>query len=118
MRYALLIHEPPEELARRGTSDHEAYMAPYEAYIDRLRQAGVLCGGEGLKRPETATTVTVVEGQRHLHDGPVAHSRDQLGGFLILEVPHLDEAIAWAAECPAATCGRVEIRPLGIEAPE
>lgn len=119
MQYAILIYETEEELAKRTDADaHDAYMAPYSGYVNALREAGVLVGGEALRQPATATTVSVREGTRHIQDGPVAHSREQLGGFLLIEVPTLDEALDWAARCPSATTGRVEVRPCGVDAPE
>lgn len=116
MQYVILIYEPETELAKRGdATEHAAYMAPYEAYVAALRDSGVLVGGEVLRRPDTATTVSVVDGERHVQDGPVAHSREQLGGFLIIEAPNLDVALDWAARCPAARRGKVEVRPCGLE---
>jgi hypothetical protein len=118
MQYAILIHEPESELDKRGDpARHAAYMAPYEAYVDALRDAGILRGGEVLRHPATATRVRIRAGERHIEDGPVPHSREQLGGFLIIDVPDLDHALAWAARCPAATTGQVEVRPCGMETP-
>ena len=118
MQYAILIYESEDELAKRTDADeHDAYMAPYRAYVAALREGGVLVGGEALRQPATATTVSVREGERHIQDGPVAHSHEQLGGFLIIEVPTLDEALAWAAQCPSVTTARVEVRPCGIDEP-
>lgn len=119
MQYAILIYETEAELDRRVSAEHQdEYMRPYAAYVDLLREAGVLVGGEMLRHPATATTVTVRGGTRHIQDGPVAHSREQLGGFLIVEAGNLDEALAWAARCPSAETGRVELRPCGLDTPE
>ncbi|MEM1030347.1 MAG: YciI family protein [Myxococcota bacterium] len=118
MQYAILIYERAEGFARRGDPErHAAYMAPYEAYVASLREEGVLVGGEVLRRPDTATSLSVVDGVRHIQDGPVAHSREQLGGFLIVEAPDLDAALDIAARCPAALEGKVEVRPCGMETP-
>ncbi|MEL6342514.1 MAG: YciI family protein [Myxococcota bacterium] len=118
MQYAILIYEPDEELDKRTDPDqHDAYMAPYHSYVAALREAGVMVGGESLRQPSTATTVTVRAGERHIQDGPVAHSREQLGGFLIIEVSDLDAALDWASRCPAAHTGRVEVRPCGLDTP-
>lgn len=118
MQYALLIYETETEFdARTDAEAHAAYMAPHEAYVATLREAGVLVGGEALRQPATATTVSVRDGVRHVQDGPVAHSREQLGGFLIIEVPDLDQALAWAERCPTAATGRVEVRPCGMDHP-
>jgi len=116
MQYAILIYEPEADMdARVDAERFPAYMAPYEAYIAALTEGGVLVGGEVLRHPSTATTVTVREGARQVQDGPVAHSHEQLGGFLIIEVPDLDAALAWAERCPAAATGRVEVRPCGMD---
>ncbi|MEN0067188.1 MAG: YciI family protein [Myxococcota bacterium] len=116
MQYAILIYETEEELSKRMDPDAQsAYMAPFEGYVAALRNAGVLVGGEALRVPETATTVSVRGGTRHVQDGPVAHSREQLGGFLLIEVPNLDRALDWAAQCPTARTGRVEVRPCGMD---
>lgn len=118
MQYAILIYETDDDLARReDAGQFAAYMAPYETYVSALREAGVLVGGEVLKRPETATTVRLVKGSRHVEDGPVASTREQLGGFLIIEVPDLDAALDWAERCPSAATGAVEVRPVGMERP-
>lgn len=118
MQYAILIYETDDAFDARSDADrHEAYMAPYESYVAALRAGGVLVGGEVLRMPSTATTVSVREGTRHIQDGPVAHSREQLGGFLIIEAADLDTALDWAARCPAAFSGRVEVRPVGMDRP-
>ena len=119
MQYAILIYETEDDFSRRTDAEaHDAYLAPHQAYVAALRDAGVLVGGEALRQPATATTVSVREGERHIQDGPVAHSREQLGGFLLIEVPTLDEALQWAGRHPTATSGRVEIRPCGMDHPE
>jgi hypothetical protein len=118
MQYAILIYEPEPDFAQRTDPERRsAYLAPYEAYVAQLREAGVLVGGEVLRQPATATTVFVRDGARQIQDGPVAHSREQLGGFLIIEVADLDVALDWGARCPAATTGKVEVRPCGMETP-
>ena len=68
--------------------------------------------GNGLQPPDTATTVRLRDGKRHVQDGPYADSKEQLGGYFILDVPGLDVALDWAARCPAAPDGSVEIRPV------
>lgn len=118
MQYAILIYERPEDFeARTDPERAAAYMAPYEAYVGSLRASGVLVGGEGLRGPSTATTVWTRDGERHIQDGPVSHSTEQLGGFLIVEAPHLDAALDLASSCPAAATCKVEVRPCGIESP-
>ncbi len=75
-------------------------------------EAGVYVGGDPLLPPETGTTVRVKDGKRQVQDGPFADTKEQLGGFTILELPSLDEALEWAARCPAASIGAVEVRPV------
>jgi hypothetical protein len=82
------------------------------AYTQALIDAGVMRGGAALKSSHSATTLRIVEGQRELHDGPYADTKEQLGGFYLIEVPDLDAALAWAARNPAAASGAVEVRPL------
>jgi hypothetical protein len=95
MQFALLIYESPEAFATRSSDGNDPYT-----------------GGDPLAVPETATTVRVKEGKRHVQDGPFADTKEQLGGFTILELPSLDAALEWAARCPAASIGAVEVRPL------
>lgn len=113
MQYMLLIFESPEDLARRNDpAKQEAYWGAYLAYGKALREAGVLAGGAGLQPPTTATTVRLRDGKRQVQDGPFADSKEQLGGYYTIEVPDLDKALEWAARCPAAPSGVVEVRPV------
>jgi hypothetical protein len=109
MKYALLIHQPQEYFDRR---DDAAAAAAGKAYGEALQAAGVLVGGAGLESPQTATTVSVRNGKRQVHDGPYAETKEFLAGFGIIEVPDLDAALEWAARHPAAAYASVEVRPL------
>jgi hypothetical protein len=71
-----------------------------------------MAGGAGLEPPETATIVRLTNGERMVQDGPYADTKEQLGGFYLIEVPDMDSAIAWAARCPCASHGTVEVRPI------
>lgn len=82
------------------------------AYTKALIDAGVMVGGAALKSSHTATTLRIADGRRDLHDGPYAETKEQLGGFYIIDVPDLDAALEWAARNPAASKGAVEVRPL------
>jgi hypothetical protein len=118
VQYAILIYEPETDFDARSDPERAAsYRAPYETYVAMLRESGVLVGGEVLRHPATATTVRLREGTRQVQDGPLPQSREQLGGFLIVEAPDLDAALAWAARCPAASTGGVEVRPIGMDEP-
>jgi hypothetical protein len=109
MKYALMIHQSQEYFDRRKD---EASLAAGKAYGEALQAAGVLVGGAGLESPRTATTVSVRDGKRQVHDGPYAESKEFLAGFAIIDVPNLDVALEWAARHPAAAQSAVEVRPL------
>jgi hypothetical protein len=112
VQYVLLIYESPADFAARTTDKSAPYLAAWRAYHRALVEAGVFVGGQPLRSAETATTVRVRDGGHHVQDGPYADTKEQLGGFTILELPSLDAALAWAARCPAAATGAVEVRPL------
>nr|WP_244475149.1 YciI family protein [Rhizobium sp. Leaf341] len=113
MHYMLQFRETPEE--RRKPND-PAQVGPYwggwQAYIGALAQSGVMIGGNVLRPPETATTVRVENGTRNVVDGPFADTKEQLAGFVVLDVPDLDTALEWAARAPCATGGSVEVRAV------
>jgi hypothetical protein len=115
MQFALLIFESPEAFATRKAPENNPYLGAWRAYHKALVEAGIYVGGDPLEVPETATTVRLAEGKRHVQDGPFADTKEQLAGFLVLELPSLDEALDWAARCPAASAGAVEVRPLAPE---
>lgn len=112
MQYAILIHESPADFAARTDPELAGpYWAAYTAYSRALVEAGVMRGGAGLEPPGTSTTVRLRAGQRQVQDGPYADTKELLGGFYLLEVQDLDRALEWAARCPAAATGSVEVRP-------
>jgi hypothetical protein len=115
MQFALLIFESPEAFATRKAPENNPYLGAWRAYYKAIVQAGIYVGGDPLEVPETATTVRLMDGKRHVQDGPFADTKEQLAGFTILELPSLDEALDWAARCPAASVGAVEVRPLAPE---
>jgi hypothetical protein len=116
MQFALLIYESPEAFATRKNDDNDPYIGAWRAYYRSLVDAGVYVGGDALELPETATTIRVKEGKRRVQDGPIADTKEQLAGIAILELPSIDAALEWAARCPAAGLGGVEVRPLAPEA--
>jgi hypothetical protein len=84
-------------------------------FRSELREKGLLLGGDGLQGVETATTVvTGADGVQTLHDGPFAETREQLGGYYLIDVPDLDAALAWARRMPVVPGGKVEVRPVMI----
>jgi len=115
MQFALLIYESPEAFASRKNDDNDSYLGAWRAYHKALTDAGIFVGGDPLQLPETGTTVRLKEGKRSVQDGPYADTKEQLGGFTIVELPSLDAALDWAARCPAASYGAVEVRPLTPE---
>ncbi|CAN7262333.1 YciI family protein [Caulobacter sp. LjRoot300] len=112
MQYALLIYE--DETAYRDENGRawKEIIAQHQAFAAELVEKGLLRGGAGLKTTNTATTVRWAGGQCGLHDGPFAESKEQLGGFYLIEAADLDEALAWARKLPLAGDGSVEVRPI------
>jgi hypothetical protein len=112
MQFAMLIYESPEAFATRGSDATDPYVGAWRAYYKALVEADIYVGGDPLEVPETGTTVRLRQGKRRVQDGPYADTKEQLGGLIILELPSLDAALDWAARCPAASAGVVEVRPL------
>jgi hypothetical protein len=115
MQFALLVYESPDDFAGRNNDEADPYLGAWRAYYKALVEAGIYVGGDPLEVPETGTTVRLKEGKRRIQDGPFADTKEQLGGFIILELPSLDTALDWAARCPAAWNGAVEVRLLAPE---
>jgi hypothetical protein len=107
MKYAILVYETEQDFANRAN-----HIPAYNAYSQALAEAGVMAGGAALHPSHTGTTVRLQNGQRNVQDGPFADTKEQLGGFFIIDVPDLDAALSWAARCPAASNCAVEVRPL------
>jgi len=116
MQFALLIYESPEAFATRKNDGSDTYTGAWRAYYKALVEAGIYVGGDPLEVPETATTVRIKDARRHVQDGPYADTKEQLGGFIVLELASLDAALDWAARCPTASVAAVEVRPLAPEA--
>ena len=113
MQYMLIFNEPEAHFAHRTDPDKaQAYWGAWSAYIAAINQSGVFVSGNGLQPPHTATMVRVKDGKRHVQDGPYADTKEMLGGYFVIEVPNLDEAILWAERSPSASYGSVEIRPV------
>jgi hypothetical protein len=113
VQYLIMAMETAEEFAEREDPERGAeYWAGWGAYLAALSESGVMTGTGGLHPPATSTTVRLRDGQRVVHDGPFADTKEQLGGYFVIDVPDLDAALEWAARCPAAARGAVEVRPL------
>jgi hypothetical protein len=112
MRYLLSIYADESGFADATPEDFSQMRSAYMAFTDEIEAAGVLRGGDGLQPSSTATTVRLRDGEPLLTDGPFAESREQLGGYYLLECADLDEALRWAAKVPGAAWGAVEVRPV------
>lgn len=112
MKYMLMIFSNEQAEEAMTEADGAAMLAAYGAYSQALVQAGVMAGGERLRPTTTATTVRVAAGRSTVLDGPYAETKEQLGGYYLIDVPDLDQALAWAARCPGASHGVVEVRPI------
>lgn len=112
MQYMLMIHDDGAAAQRAPKAEVEKFMAAYEAYTGAMAKAGILRAGERLRPPTTATTIRTPRGKAEVVNGPYAELKEQFGGFYIIDVPDLDEAIKWAARCPSAERGAVEVRPI------
>lgn len=112
MRYIALIYTNEAGDMSASEAEQKAVMDAYWAFTAEANEAGVNKGGDALHPTSTATTVRVRDGQLLTTDGPFAETKEQLGGFYILEADNLDEAIRWAAKIPGARHGSIEVRPL------
>lgn len=114
MQYMMILNETAEDFARGRSEGPEAgeYWGAWGAFIGAMQAAGIVVNGDGLEPPETATTLRIRDGVRHVQDGPFADTKEMLAGYFIIEVPDLDTALEWAAKAPAAHSASVEIRPV------
>ncbi len=112
MRYLLLLHSAPDAGPEPGSPEEAAEMPQWFAVTEEMGKAGVMLGGEALHGVETATTVRVRDGKTVTTDGPFAETKETLGGFYMLDVDSLDDAIEWATKLPNAPYGSIEIRPI------
>jgi hypothetical protein len=112
MRYICLIASDESEMATWTPEDYQGILAAYAQFNRDAKAAGVYLSGEPLQPTSTATTVRVRNGETLASDGPFAETKEQLGGFYMLDCRDLDEALAWAARIPAAQNGSIEVRPI------
>ncbi len=112
MQYLLLLNAEEAGFMRMTPEQQQQGMAAYMAYTEALSKAGALRGSNRLQPVSTATTVRVVDGKTQVLDGPYADSKEQLGGYYLIDAPDLDAALSWAARCPGAHHGIVEVRPI------
>jgi hypothetical protein len=112
MKYLLLIYANEAGMQAATKAETDQMHAAYGAYTEALQKAGVIVGGERLRPTTSASTVRIAGGKTQVLDGPYAETKEQLGGYYMIDVPDLDAALSWAARCPGASRGAVEVRPI------
>ncbi|MGN6272093.1 MAG: YciI family protein [Protaetiibacter sp.] len=111
MRYSLLLHYPEMTAEELGPEALAEGMRAFDEYAKALDEAGVLASAEVLQPVAMTTTLTLAGGELVVQDGPFVDTHEKLGGVVVIEVPDLDAALAWARQAPPAAYGHVEIRP-------
>ena len=112
MKYMLLIYNDEERVRATPKEDLNKMMPAYAAYNEALKKAGIVLGGDRLQFSSNATTVRIQDGKTKVLNGPYAEAKEQLGGYYLIDVPDIDSALSWAARCPGANYGTVEVRPV------
>ena len=113
MKFMLMLYADEKAGAKISPEDMAGFMAQLGAYRETLEKAGAFVSTAGLLPASAAKTISNADGKLQVHDGPYADTREQFGGYFMIEAPDMDEAIRLAALCPAATWGSIEIRPFG-----
>ena len=117
MHYMLLIYAAEGGWGDMPPEAREAEMAKWWGYSEAMRTAGVMVAGDALQPTATATSVRMTDGQMLVTDGPFAETKEALGGYYLLNVDSLDDAIAWAKKCPGVGYGTIELRPVMVFEP-
>jgi hypothetical protein len=112
MQYLLMLYSNENAWGTMTKTQQEQGIAAYGAYTQALIEAGAMKGSNRLRPTSDATTVRVADGKSQVLDGPYADSKEQLGGYYLIDVPDLDAAISWASRCPGASHGSIEVRPV------
>ena len=112
MQYLLMIYASEAEEAKMTPADTGKLMQAYGAYSEALVKAGAMQSGNRLRPVTDATSVRVRNGKTEVLNGPYAETREQLGGYYLIDVPDLDAALSWAARCPSSSYGTIEVRPI------
>lgn len=112
MQFLLMDYVSETGWHELSKSDQERWLGAYIAYMQAMKTSGVLRDSKGLQQTSSATTVRVVDGKTQVLDGPYSDTKEQLGGFHLIDVPDLEAALAWAARSPTALHGIVEVRPI------
>jgi len=112
VQYLLMAYVDETGWPRMSKSEQEQGIAAYAAYSEALKTSGVIKGSNRLQPSSVATTVRSTNGKSQVLDGPYVDSKEQLGGYFLIDVPDLDAALSWASRCPAVNHGVVEVRPV------
>ncbi len=112
MKYLLMIYASEADESKMAPAEIGQVMQAYGADTDALTKAGALQSAERLRPSTDATSVKVRGGKTEVLNGPYAETREQLGGYYVIDVPDLDAALAWAARCPSSSHGTIEVRPI------
>lgn len=112
MQYLLMIYSQEGQWVNMTDAQKAQGLAAYGAYTDAISAAGVRLGSNRLQPTGTATSVRIVDGETKVLDGPYADTKEQLAGYYLIDVPDLDTALSWAARCPGAGYGTIEVRPI------
>jgi len=112
MQYLLLLYANEAGWSNLSQAEQQQGLAAYQAFNEALTNSGVLKGKNRLQPISAATTVRLADGKSQVLDGPYVDSKEQLGGYYLIDVPDLDAALSWAARCPGAGHGVVEVRPI------
>ena len=114
MQFLLMIYGSETGMLSASKETSERTMAAYKAYTEAMKKAGVYLGGNRLKPTASATTVRASDGKTSVSDGPFAETKEQLGGYYLIDAPDADAALSWAARCPGAAHGAIEVRPVWV----
>ncbi len=112
MQYLLLLYAQEEGWKNLSEAEQTQAMLAYRAYTEALKNAGAYVGSNRLQPISSATTVRTTDGKNQILNGPYPDTKEQLGGYFLIEAPDLDSALSWAARCPGSSHGVVEVRPI------
>ena len=112
MKYLVMIYASEAAESKMTPEETGKILQAYGAYMEAMGKAGVLLGSNRLRPTSEATSVRVKDGKTNVLNGPYAETREQLGGYCLIDVADLDAALAWAARCPSSSYGTIEVRPI------
>jgi hypothetical protein len=112
MQFLLMIYADESAVQSAGKDEVARTLRDYAAFTDALQRAGVYVGSNRLRETRAAKTIRVREGRSRVVDGPFTETKEQLGGYYLIDVPDFDAASSWAERCPGAAHGTVEVRPV------